>query len=190
MHDIEPYYNWRDYYIASEDKYSPFYGREYNEFEFSQTIYNYYIHPQWDEIGSPTLFIKLLFVDYASQFAVIELFGEWNDCINNDIMFLKRNIIEKLEENDINKFLLIGENVLNFHASEDDYYAEWYEEVADEGGWVVAMNFRQHVIDEMKKSHLHYYLLTGDRYNDINWRTYEPLDLLQLIDNKIIKALP
>jgi hypothetical protein len=55
MHDIEPYYHWRDRYVAAEDKESPFYGRQYSEFEFSQQIYNYYIHPQWDDFGSPKL---------------------------------------------------------------------------------------------------------------------------------------
>jgi hypothetical protein len=54
MHMIEPYYNWGGFYIASEDIQSPFYGREYSEFEFTDTIYNYCIHPQWDNIGSPS----------------------------------------------------------------------------------------------------------------------------------------
>ncbi len=58
MHDIEPYYNWRHIYVASEDPQSPFYGREYSEFEFENTIYNYMLHPQWDNIGSETLYIK------------------------------------------------------------------------------------------------------------------------------------
>ena len=73
MHTIEPYFNWRDLYIASEDEKSPFYEREYNEFEFTHAIYDHLIHPQWDEIGSPTLFIKILFVDYDESFAIIEL---------------------------------------------------------------------------------------------------------------------
>jgi len=34
MHDIEPYYNWRHIYISEEDERSPFYKREYSEFEF------------------------------------------------------------------------------------------------------------------------------------------------------------
>ncbi len=46
MHEIEPYYKWRDDYIASEDEYSPFYATEYNEFEFDKQIYNYLLHPQ------------------------------------------------------------------------------------------------------------------------------------------------
>ncbi|MEJ7675142.1 MAG: hypothetical protein WKF59_21170 [Chitinophagaceae bacterium] len=44
-----------------------FYGREYSEFDFSQTVYNYYIHPQWDEFGSSTLYIKVLMADYAAR---------------------------------------------------------------------------------------------------------------------------
>ena len=76
MHDIEPYYNWRGYYIAAEDPYSPFFEREYSEFEFSSKIYNYYIHPQWDSFGSQTLFMKVLYCHYENGFAIIELIGE------------------------------------------------------------------------------------------------------------------
>ena len=79
MHDIEPYYRWRDDYIAAEDERSPFFETEYSEFEFDKMIYNYYIHPQWDCFGSQTLYIKILFVDYDRQYAIIEFIGEWND---------------------------------------------------------------------------------------------------------------
>ena len=89
MHDIEPFYNWQHLYIAAEDENSPFYGTEYSEFTFSNTVYNYYIHPQWDNMGSETLYLKIIFVDYDEGFAFIELIGEWNDTINNDIMLLK-----------------------------------------------------------------------------------------------------
>src|SRR6187551_2386739 len=127
MHTIEPFYNWQHLYIAAEDPDSPFYGREYSEFEFSNTIYNFYIHPQWDDIGSETLYIKILFVDYEEKYAIIELIGEWNDGIN--------------------KYILIGENVLNFHESDDSYYEEWFEENGDDG-WIVMLNFREHVLKE------------------------------------------
>lgn len=189
MHTIEPYYNWRDYYIVTDDERMPFFRKEYSEFEFSTTIYNYYIHPQWDEIGSPTLFIKILFIDYNAEFAVIELMGEWNDCINNDIMYFKRNIIEKMMRYNINKFVLIGENVLNFHASDECYYEEWFEEVNDEGGWIAGLNFRDHVLAEMNSVHINYYILTGDRYKNLNWRNFEPTNLFSLIDNMILKAI-
>ena len=92
MHQIEPYYRWLPLYNPAEDESSPFYGKEYNFDLYSETIYGYYIDPSWDNIGSETLFIKLLFVDYTSGFAIIEFIGEWNDTINNDVMVLKRNI--------------------------------------------------------------------------------------------------
>ena len=47
---------------------------------------------QWDDFGSSTLYIKILFADYDGGFAIIELIGEWNDAINNDIMLLKRDM--------------------------------------------------------------------------------------------------
>ena len=62
MHELEPFYNWQHLYLASEDEESPFYGVEYSEFEFSNTVYNFYIHPQWDNMGSETLYLKILFV--------------------------------------------------------------------------------------------------------------------------------
>ena len=96
MHDIEPYYHWRDWYIASEDERSPFFGRQYSEFEYTNKIYNYYIHPQWDDFGSSTLYIKLLFADYDEGFAILELIGEWNDCISNDVMYLKREVADNM----------------------------------------------------------------------------------------------
>src|SRR3954468_8062860 len=121
MHEIEPFYNWRHIYVSEEDECSPFYGREYSEFEFTQTLYNYYIHPQWDEFGSRTLYMKLLYVDYDQRFAIIELFGEWNDAIENDIMTIRREVTDNLYRNGIIKFILIAENVLNFHSSDDSY---------------------------------------------------------------------
>jgi hypothetical protein len=87
VHTLEPFYNWRHLYIASEDERSPFYERNYSEFEFTNQIYNYLIHPQWDHFGSDTLYCKILFVNYEEHFCIIEMLGEWNDCLYNDIMF-------------------------------------------------------------------------------------------------------
>ncbi|MEO0405134.1 MAG: hypothetical protein AAF193_09715, partial [Bacteroidota bacterium] len=131
MHNIEPYYRWLDLYDGKEDEYSPFYLKEYSEFVYSERLYDHYIHPQWDNIGSSTLFIKVLFADYIHNYAVIEMMGEWNDCLHNDIMIFKRNIIEHFMNRGISKFILIGENVLNFHTSDDCYYEEWFDEVED-----------------------------------------------------------
>ena len=187
MQDIEPYYSWRHLYIASEDNLSPFYDRSYNEFEYDKQIYNFYIHPQWDDIGSETLFIKILFVSYDVGFAIIELLGEWNDCINNDVMVLKREIIDLLIAEGINKYILIGENVLNFHASDESYYEEWNEDIED--GWVAFLNFRKHVLTEFQRSNIDYYILLGGNINEVSWRTYEPNELFQKIDNSMLRML-
>ncbi|MCX8080698.1 MAG: hypothetical protein N3F09_05615 [Bacteroidia bacterium] len=173
MHEIEPYYSWRHLYIASEDELSPFFGREYSEFEFTNKIYNYAIHPQWDSIGSETLYIKILFVDYVEKYCIIEMMGEWNDALNNDIMFLKREIVDCLLRHGINKYILIGENVLNFHYSDESYYEEWFDDIGEEG-WIVLLNFREHVIREMKRIHLDYYINTGGELDDFNWRRFSP----------------
>lgn len=187
MHTLEPYYNWRHLYIASEDSRSPFYEREYSEFEFSNTMYNYLIHPQWDDIGSPTLFIKILFADYNEGFAIIELLGEWNDCINNDIMILKRDIIEPIMAQGINKFILIGENVLNFHSSDDCYYEEWFDEVED--GWIAFLNFRDHVLEEFQDQNIDHYILMNGKLNEVGWRTLSPGTLFEKVDSLVMKRL-
>lgn len=187
MQNIEPFYSWRDLYIASEDELSPFHGREYSEFEYSNTIYNFYIHPQWDDIGSTTLYIKVLYADYENQFAIIEMIGEWNDAINNDIMFLKREVAEELLNKGIDKFILIGENVLNYHCSDDCYYEEWFQDV--EEGWIAFINFREHVMREFIKNNIDYYFVTGGELDDLNWRTYNPNELFKKVDSIVRKRL-
>lgn len=187
MQDIEPFYRWRELYRAEDDKRSPFYGREYSEFEYTHQIYNYAIHPQWDEFGSPTLYIKILYADYHEGFAVIELLGEWNDAVTNDIMFLKRDVIEVLMEQGVNRFILIGENVLNFHSSDDCYYEEWFQDV--EEGWIVALNFQEHVLEEFRKNNLDYYLIFGGKLDQLTWRTMSPSGLLGAVQETINRRL-
>ena len=189
MHGIEPYWRWRDLYKAEEDEYSPFFEREYSEFEFTHAIYDHAIHPQWDYIGSPTLFIKILFVDYEDGIAVIELLGEWNDTINNDIMFFKRDIIDALTKNGIYRFIIIGENVLNFHGQSEDYYDEWYNDIIDEGGWIAFVNFNMHVLEEMMSENIHYYMHSNQELQSLNWRKYTPDKLLVLVEDKLLRAL-
>lgn len=182
MHDIEPYFKWRERYLASEDSKSPFYGRVYDEFKFTKKVYNYFVHPQWDDFGSNTLYLKILFVDYEEKFACIELIGEWNDCITNDIMFLKREIVDILISAGINKYLFFCENVLNFHGSDDSYYEEWYEDVQEEGGWICFVNTLEHVMREMRSSMLDHYVKFGEQYNDFNWRAMQPKAILQYLE--------
>lgn len=187
MHDIEPHYNWRHLYVSEEDPVSPFYGKIYSEFEFSERIYEYYIHPQWDNIGSPTLFIKIIYANYDLSCVIIELIGEWNDCLHNDIMTFKRDILDHLILNGIKNFILIGENVLNFHYSDDCYYEEWFEDIED--GWICAVNFLPHVLSEMCVVGIDQYLIWGGELDDLDWRTYKPDLLYQKIQSLIEKRL-
>ncbi|MEP7195464.1 MAG: hypothetical protein ABI851_03030 [Saprospiraceae bacterium] len=185
MHDIEPYYLWQDTYISSEDERSPFYGSINDEFRYTNKIYNYYIHPQWDSFDSTTLYLKLLFADYEEKFVIIELIGEWNDCIENDIMYLKREVIDPLIKEGINKYILLVENVFNFHGSDSDYYEEWKEEISEDDGWICMVNVLDHVFEEMKRCQLHFFMNFGKNFNDILWQKTTPTLLYELVSQRI-----
>ncbi|CAN5750497.1 hypothetical protein BH24BAC1_BH24BAC1_15590 [soil metagenome] len=174
-------------YSASEDPRSPLFGAENSLEYFTNAIYGYYIHPQWDDIESETLFLKILFVDYELSFAVIEFIGEWNDTLHNDIMQLKRNVIDLMVHEGITKFILIGENVLNFHGSDDSYYEEWFEDIED--GWIAAVNFRDFVLSEMKNYNLDSYINFGGSLDEHNWRTHSPKQLFQIVEQAIQRRL-
>ena len=89
-------------------------------------------------------------------------------------------------EQGISKFILITENVLNFHSSDSEYYEEWNEEIGDQGGWIVAVNmpsqtqydFHQSKIDRLVHMQEH-----------LNWRTFQPQHFFQLVDNEMLKRL-
>ena len=189
MHTLEPFYRWRSFYVASEDPNSPFYDREYSEFEYTHAIYDHVLHPQWDEIGSPTLFIKILFADYEEGKVIIALIGEWNDCIHNDIMIFKRDIIDELMAAGLHKFILIGENVLNFHSSDDCYYEEWFEDVEDQEGWIALLNFRPHVIQEFQDANIDQYFVCGGELDEVSWRTQDPQRFCKKIEKYVLKRL-
>lgn len=183
MHAIEPHFDWRNLYIASEDYRSPFFEREYSEFEFTNKVYNFLLHPQWDDFGSETLFIKIIYADYEQGFAFIEMIGEWNDCIENDIMNLKLDVIDLMIGEGIDKFILIGENVLNFHSSDDLYYEEWFDELDD--GWIVFLNFHQHIMEEFEAANIDNFVLLGEDFEIDNWRTFKPEQLFNKIQAKV-----
>lgn len=187
MHDIEPFYKWRADYAVEDDPQSPFHDRAYNDWKY---VYNYALHPLWDEFGSATLYLKVLFADYDQHFAIIELIGEWNDTIYNDVMHLKRNVIEPMIDAGISKFILLMDNVLNFHGSEEDYYEEWAEECRDafNGGWIVLLNTFDHVADEMRDTRLDNALLFGPAFNDISWRLATPQRLKALVERLIAES--
>lgn len=186
MHTIEPYYNWQHIYQANEDENSPFYGVEYNEFQFTQKVYNHFIHPQWDSIDSQTLYCKILMADYDEHYAIIELIGEWNDAIENDIDNFKRFVVDVLEAKGIYKFILIADNVLNFHSGVKEYYSEWYDEVSDENGWVVMLNLPSQSQYDFKKAKLNYYIELADKED---WRKYKPHHLFRFFEDIFSKRL-
>jgi len=187
VHTIRPYERWNQYYNSSYDELSPFAGKSYNYDLYSENIYGYFIDPAWDFIGSETLYIKIIFTDYQLGFSVIEMIGEWNDAINNDIMHFKRSIIDHLQKNSINKFAIIGENVMDFHGSDDCYYEEWFEDV--EEGWIAGINFREHVEEEMKLYNIDNYINMSGSLQINQWRTLQPLKFYELVDGLIQRRL-
>ena len=126
-------------------------------------------------------------VDYSAHYAVIELFGEWNDTLHNDIMFLKRTVIDYLVEKGINQYILIGENILQFHGGETDYYEEWFEDIED--GWIAAVSFRDFILEEFRRYHLDSYINFGGTLQIENWRTIKPNLFYDLVKGLIMKRL-
>jgi hypothetical protein len=90
-------------------------------------------------------------------------------------------VIDVFEANGISKFILIAENVLNFHSGDRDYYEEWFEEISDSHGWIVILNMPESTQYDFKKSKL-------DRYIELleldNWRSYKPFHLFKKIDGE------
>lgn len=187
MHTLEPFAGWLITYDPAIDERSPYHGKEYNYDVYSETIYGYYIDPAWDAIGSETLYIKILYADYDQRFAIIEFIGEWNDTLYNDVMHLKRNIIDLLLHEGINKYILIGENIMNFHGSDDSYYEEWFDEV--EEGWIAAVSFPDFIQDEFKKYKIDNYINMGGTLQIEKWRTLTPQLFFELVDKLIQRRL-
>jgi hypothetical protein len=61
MHEIEPYYNWRYIYVASNDYNSPFYGKEYSEFTDWNIDYFIGFKGEFDDIAWRKLLPNQLF---------------------------------------------------------------------------------------------------------------------------------
>jgi hypothetical protein len=188
MHELVPFNGWKNHYDLNNDVDSPFFNNQgAPENGYYHRMYDFIIHPDWDYIGCETLFAKLLFIDYSQGYAIIELLGEWNDALNNDIMEFKRRIIDALISQRIDKFLMIGDNLLNFHGYEDYYYQEWNEEIND--GWIVFMNVRDQIVQELKNCHLTKYIWFGPSFNLTFWRTQDPLALCQRVNEKITLSI-
>jgi hypothetical protein len=102
-------------------------------------------------------------------------------------MFLKRNIIDVLVDEGVSQFILIGENVLNFHTSDDSYYEEWFEDI--EEGWIAFINFHEHVLSDFAEANIDYYITSGGKLNDLNWRTYLPPQLYEKVEKMVMKRI-
>ncbi len=185
MHSIEPFYSWQKFYNPYEDPRLPFFGHKPDYDQYTNEVYGYYLHPDWDFIGSETLYIKVLYVGYEAHFAVIELIGEWNDTLHNDIMYLKRKVVDPLLNSGVDKFVLIGENILNFHGSDDCYYEEWAEDMESDG-WIIALNFRDFVKAEQEKYNIGQWMQFVDL---AAWRTLKPGQFLQIIETYLMRYL-
>ena len=72
MQDIEPYYRWRDYYVA-EDKDSPFYGRSTVNFiiQIRYTITIYILNGT--TLDRP-LYMRNFFADYDDGYAIMGIY--------------------------------------------------------------------------------------------------------------------
>jgi hypothetical protein len=117
------------------------------------------------------------------------MIGEWNDLLYNDIMYLKRDIAEMLIFEGITKFILIGENVLNFHSSDDSYYEEWFDEVSSEDGWIALLNFRDHVLEDMERANLDSYFVMGGKLNELRWRAMHPDQLMEQVESFVQRRI-
>jgi hypothetical protein len=103
-------------------------------------------------------------------------------------MTLKREVLEILMEEGIKRFVIIGENILNFHSSDDSYYEEWFQDV-DLDGWIALVNFRDHVLDEMRSTGIDYYLNFGGELDDVEWRKMGPRELYAKVESLMSKRL-
>ena len=102
-------------------------------------------------------------------------------------MMLKRNLVELLLIEGIKKFILIGENVFNFHGSDDLYYEEWFDEV--EEGWITAVNFPDFIQQEFQRYKLDVYINMGGTLQIPHWRTLHPARFVEFVDALIQRRL-
>jgi hypothetical protein len=76
---------------------------------------------------------------------------------------------------------------MNFHASDDSYYEEWFQDVED--GWIAFVNFREHVLQELRSNGIDYYVNIGGNLDDISWRKLGPRQLYKEIEDFLVKRL-
>lgn len=187
LHHIEPFYGWLALYNHEMDERSPFHQVEHNLFYYDRSINNIPAHPLWDHIGSESLLVKILYADYYKGYAIIELFGEWNDLFDNDYKLFAENCLTYLIDNNINKFILICENVFHIYLDSDDYYQALQEELGD--GWICTVRLRKHIIEEMQDYQIHQYFYWSPFIDELSWRKIRPHMLYNVVSDRISRAL-
>lgn len=187
MQDIEPFYGWLNLYETGRDEFSPFLGVEYSEFFYDNRVYENCAHPLWDSIGSESLLVKVLFADYDRGYAIIELFGVWNDLLENDYRLLLENCLHWMHSNGVNKFIFLCDNVLNIYLDGDDYYEAMQEDLED--GWIALVRVREHVMEELQKYNIDHFFFWSERLNEIQWRKMRPWQLYGLVEESMMKLL-
>ena len=187
MHEIEPFYGWLGFYSNEADPYSPYQDADHNAFDLDKGVYEYLAHPLWDAFGSDGMLLKILYADYETGYAIIELFGVWNDLIQNDYRLLSENFFTFMIDAGISKFVLIAENILNIYLDADDYYEALHEELED--GWTCLIRARAHVIAEIEEYEIGRYFFWSEELDALNWRKLKPWDLYGLVEAKMPKLL-
>jgi hypothetical protein len=187
FHEIEPFYGWLSLYNHEQDPHSPFHEVEHNLFYFDRSINSIPAHPLWDTIGSESLLIKILYASYDEGFAVIELFGEWNDLYDNDYKLLAENCLTYLIDHGIRHFILVCENVFHAYLESDDYYEALQEEL--EEGWICLLRPRRELLEELEEYGMAHYFYHSPMLDEVAWRKLKPVQLFQLVASRMRKLL-
>ena len=187
LRDIEPFYGWLDLYSHDGDEKSPFHHIEHNLFYYDRSVNQIPVHPLWDDIGSESLLVKILYADYREGYAIIELFGEWNDLFENDYKLFGENCLTYLIDQGIDKFILICENVFHIYLQDDDYYQALQEEM--DSGWICALRLREEVRQDMVDYGISSYFFWSPVLDEMAWRKMKPFQLFGIINSRMQKIL-
>ena len=188
MHTLEPFIGWLAHYDPSADERSPFHGVEHSEFHFDRNVYEYLAHPLWEDFGSEGLLTKVLYANYDEGYAILEMFGVWNDLIQNDFKLFAENCLTYLLDAGVNRFILIMENILNIYVDADDYYEALQDELED--GWIALVRARPHVQEELEQYGISQYFFWSPNLDALFWRKLKPWQLYQAVEDQMGRLLP
>jgi hypothetical protein len=183
----EPFYGWLHLYNHEMDERSPFHGVEHNLFYFDRFVHDIPAHPLWDSIESESLLVKILYADYAEGYAIVELFGEWNDLFENDFRLLYENCLCFLTGEGVDKFIFICENVFYIYLQEDDYYQAFIDDISD--GWACLLRARPHVIEEVEKYGMGRFFYWSPALSNVEWRKLKPDMLCEYVEEQMRRTL-